>query len=98
MSSGVFAASAQSIASMMDLDDINEFLQDEVLEDVDCAAKESIDVCAMCSMRSNQTDPVNPKKLVCFPKPTRDLYCHLVHVLLFGEQVWTAALQNYICV
>ena len=40
-------------------------------------------------------DPVNVKKLVFFPKFTKDVCCPSVHMLLFGEKLQLEALQNY---
>ena len=60
----------------------------------DQTGSSKVSVCGMCCANSTQPDPVDASITIPFTKKTKDRYCHLVRMLMFGEQLWPAALLH----
>ena len=79
----------------LDMSGIEDFLQDQEAGTMDGdVMMES--VCMMCGTTSQQADPIDSKKPIRFAKKTKDVYCHTVHLLIFGEMLWPAAWFTYL--
>ena len=92
---------ASGTASCLGMDDISAFLNDDMNnEDNDDAPGEATGhmddcICLMCGTSSASMDPVSPPKTIRFTKKNKDFYCHLVHMLMHGEKVWSVALLRW---
>lgn len=47
------------------------------------------EACPVCLSTSGQQHPCEPNQLMPFVRTNKDLYCHIAHMLLWGETSWS---------
>ena len=76
---------------MMD-DSLAEFLHEEEMDGADDALSVGPgerDTCQVCGFSSTDCDPVRGSgHYLKFPRKGKDFFCHVVHMLLYGEKLW----------
>jgi len=67
-------------------------LADVLMDDEELAtAGNDEDACPICESCTSTKHPWRANASVAFPRRNKDEFCHAVHLLVYGEQLWAVA-------